>query len=208
MSEKKVYLPNRKPKKELTFPCLQVKLVPTEKVIANDYNPNEVAREEMNLLAISIEEDGVTQPVVTYYDAEIDRWITVDGFHRRTLIAEYFKSPVTPVVEIEKPIGDRMASTIRHNRARGKHKVDLMSEMVTKLLGLNWTDSEIARYLGMDAEEVLRLKQMTGLAGLFKNQDYGRAWMRMDDKDLPQSPHQTAVALLNEECDDKGDEID
>lgn len=164
--------------KTITFPCLNARLVPAHKVIANDYNPNSVATPEMKLLAHSIEEDGVTQPVVTYYDQETDLYIVVDGYHRFTILTQWFKLPEIPVVVIEKEIKDRMASTIRHNRARGKHKVDMMSVMVEKLLKLGWGDTEIAKHLGMGAEEVLRLKQMTGLAGLFKGQPYSRSWIR------------------------------
>ena len=167
-------------KKTIAFPCLNTRLVPAAKVVANDYNPNSVASPEMKLLAHSIQEDGVTQPVVTYYDPEADLYVVVDGYHRYTILTQWFKLPEIPVVIIEKDIKDRMASTIRHNRARGKHKVDMMSVLVEKLLKLGWADVEIARHLGMEAEEVLRLKQMTGLAGLFKGQPYSRSWTPLD----------------------------
>lgn len=165
----------------ITFPCLNTKLVPASKVIANDYNPNSVASPEMHLLAHSIQEDGVTQPVVVFYDMDVDLYIVVDGFHRYTILTEWFHCEEIPVVVIDKDIKDRMASTIRHNRARGKHKVDLMSTMVEKLLKLGWTDIQIAEHLGMEAEEVLRLKQMTGLAGLFRGQPYSKSWIRVDN---------------------------
>lgn len=161
---------------ELRFPCLEARLVPAEKVVANDYNPNKVASPEMKLLAHSIEEDGVTQPVVVVYDPETDLYVVVDGFHRHTIIKEHFKSPVVPVVVIDREMKDRMASTIRHNRARGKHQVDLMTDLVVKLRKLGWDDLEIAKHLGMEAEEVLRLKQMSGLPELFKEQEFSRAW--------------------------------
>lgn len=170
--------------KKITFPCLSARLVPSNKVQANDYNPNHVASPEMKLLAHSIEEDGVTQPVVTFYDADIDRYIVIDGYHRYTILTKWFKLPEIPVVVVDKPIQDRMASTIRHNRARGKHQVDMMSVMVEKLLKLGWADIDIARHLGMEAEEVLRLKQMTGLAGLFANQPYSRSWERLEGTEL------------------------
>lgn len=172
---------------KITFPCLSARLVPAGKVQANDYNPNHVASPEMKLLAHSIEEDGVTQPVVTFYDADIDRYIVIDGYHRYTILTKWFKLPEIPVVVVDKPIQDRMASTIRHNRARGKHQVDMMSVMVEKLLKLGWADIDIARHLGMEAEEVLRLKQMTGLAGLFANQPYSRSWERLDGAELEDS---------------------
>jgi ParB-like chromosome segregation protein Spo0J len=164
----------------IEFPCLAAKLVDASKVIANDYNPNAVASPEMDLLEHSIREDGVTQPVVTFYDAEADVYVVVDGFHRYTVLTKRLKCKQIPVVVIDKTIENRMASTIRHNRARGKHKVDLMSDMVTKLLKLGWKDIDIANHLGMTAEEVLRLKQMTGLAGLFDGQPYSKAWESFD----------------------------
>lgn len=170
------------PKRPITFPVLAVRMVPAQKVVANDYNPNRVAREEMQLLIHSIEQDGFTQPVVTFYDAEADIYVVVDGFHRYTVLTEHFACEEIPVVVIDKPIQDRMASTIRHNRARGKHQVDLMSVLVEKLLRLGWTDQEIAQHLGMEAEEVLRLKQLTGLADLFDGQPFGRAWVRSPEE--------------------------
>ena len=170
--------------KQIAFPCLAARLVPAAKVRANDYNPNHVANPEMKLLAHSIEEDGVTQPVVTFYDADMDRYIVIDGFHRYTILTKWFKLEEIPVVVIDKPIQDRMASTIRHNRARGKHQVDMMSVLVEKLLKLGWADIDIANHLGMEAEEVLRLKQMTGLAGLFTGQPYSRSWERLENAEL------------------------
>ena len=166
--------------KNIKWTCLNVKLVPAEKVKANDYNPNKVASPEMELLAKSIEEDGLTMPIVTYYDDEIDTYIVVDGFHRYTVLTKKFKCKEIPVTTIDKPVENRMASTIRHNRARGVHKVDLMSEIVLKLLERGWKDEDIAKHLGMDFEEVLRLKQITGVAEIFRNRDYSRSWV-IDD---------------------------
>jgi len=163
-------------KKEIKWTCLNVKLVPIEKVIANDYNPNTVNTPEMELLATSILEDGLTMPIVTFYDEKLDKFIVVDGFHRYKNLKYKFKCEEIPVVTIDKPIQDRMASTIRHNRARGVHKVDLMSEIVLKLLELGWTDENIANHLGMEFEEILRLKQITGVATIFKKRSYSRSW--------------------------------
>jgi ParB-like chromosome segregation protein Spo0J len=160
----------------ITFPCLNTQLVPSNKVQANDYNPNSVASPEMELLAHSIATDGVTQPVVVIYNQDLDKYIVIDGFHRFTVLTRMFKCPEIPVVVLDKDEKERMAATVRHNRARGKHQVDLMGEMVAKLLKLEWTDSEIAKHLGMSAEEVIRLKQQTGLATLFANQEFSRAW--------------------------------
>jgi len=169
---------------QITFPCCHVQMVTAVKVVSNDYNPNNVATPEMDLLALSIEEDGVTQPIVVVYDPVLDLYVVVDGFHRYTILTKRFKCPEIPVVVIDKSINDRMASTIRHNRARGKHKVDMMSVLVEKLLKLGWSDTDIAKQLGMEAEEVLRLKQMTGLAGLFKGQGYSRSWTRPEGAPL------------------------
>lgn len=150
-------------KKEIKMTVLDVKMIPIEKVISNDYNPNSVAPPEMKLLKKSIEEDGYTQPIVTFHDVENDIYIIVDGFHRYRCAKEYFNLKEIPVVVINKDIKERMASTIRHNRARGKHGIKSMSDIVLELIKLGWNDAEIAEQLGMSPEEVLRLKQITGL---------------------------------------------
>jgi len=182
-----------KSRKPITFPCLETRLVPISRVVSNDYNPNFVASPEMTLLEHSIEEDGLTQPVVTFYDDEADIYVVVDGFHRFIILRDKFECSHIPVVVIEKEITDRMASTIRHNRARGKHRVDMMSVLVEKLLKLGWEDIDIAEHLGMEAEEVLRLKQMTGYAGLFKGQGYSRAWERYGDGEDDSEPEDREI---------------
>jgi len=154
--------------KKLEFPCMQPKLVSIDKVVANNYNPNKVAKPEMELLYKSILEDGLTMPVVTFYDDKIDKYVIVDGFHRYTIVKDYFKSDVVAISVIDKDIKQRMASTVRHNRARGVHKVDLQADMVVDLLKKGWNDNDISKELGMTLEEVLRLKQQTGIAELFK----------------------------------------
>lgn len=161
--------------KRLAFPCLFPRLVPVEKVKFNDYNPNNVAPPEMRLLKTSIEEDGYTQPVVTIYDTENDKYIVVDGAHRYKNAIK-FKLTHIPVTVINKEIKDRMASTIRHNRARGEHNVTQMSNIVAELVMLGWDDLQISKHLGMGADEVLRLKQNTGIAKIFKNHEYSKAW--------------------------------
>ena len=159
-----------------------VKWVEADKVIANDYNPNSVAPPEMDLLHISIQEDGYTQPIVVYQHDGI--YEVVDGFHRNRVGKECadIKERVhgyLPVVVINKDVedkGQRIASTIRHNRARGKHQVDAMANIVLDLKKRNWTNEKIAKKLGMDADEVLRLSQVTGLAELFSNREFSEAW--------------------------------
>lgn len=162
--------------KRIAFPCLFTELVPVDKVVLNEYNPNHVAPPEMKLLHHSIEEDGYTQPIVTIYDKEKDVYIVVDGAHRYKNAKEKFKIPFVPIVTINKEIKDRMASTIRHNRARGEHNVTQMSNLVAEFIILGWTDSDIAKHVGMSADEVLRLKQNTGIAEIFKNHEYSNSW--------------------------------
>lgn len=149
---------------------------------ANDYNPNSVAPPEMELLRVSIEEDGYTQPIVTWQDGE--RREVIDGFHRYRVgreapaISERIHGylPVTVANADRSDRGDRIAATIRHNRARGKHQVGAMSDIVVELARRNWSDARIARELGMDADEVLRLKQVSGLAEAFADREFSTAW--------------------------------
>ena len=159
-------------------PVSNVLWVPAEKVEGNEYNPNSVAPPEMELLKISIESDGYTQPIVTWLRDD-GTYEVVDGFHRHVVGRYHLGLSHLPVVVINSDragVGDRMASTIRHNRARGKHRVDSMSEIVLDLSRRNWSDTKIARELGMDADEVLRLKQITGLAELFADDQFSQAW--------------------------------
>jgi len=157
--------------------------VPGDSIYANDYNPNKVAPPEMRLLEISILEDGYTQPIVTWIDDENKREV-IDGFHRNRIGQEsaiirermYGYLPVTTVNESRHDRGDRIASTIRHNRARGKHQISGMSDIVIELSRRNWSDTKISKELGMDPDEVLRLKQITGLAEMFANEEFSEAW--------------------------------
>lgn len=147
----------------------------------NTYNPNSVAPPELELLYDSIKEDGYTMPIVCYHDEETDEYVIVDGFHRYRVMLEHpdireREGGLLPVSVIDKPIDCRMASTIRHNRARGSHSVDLMSNIVADLHELGRSDAWISKHLGMDRDEILRLKQITGLAALFREADFGEAW--------------------------------
>lgn len=168
----------------MEFPCLNVKMVPAETVVANDYNPNRVARAELELLAHSMDQDGVTLPLVVFHDTENDQYIIVDGFHRYTVLTEHFGCPEIPVVVLDRPLAERMASTVRHNRARGKHQVDLQGELVRSLVAKGWPDDQIADHLGMSAEELLRLKQIVGAAGLLAGEEYSASYGRDDEPDL------------------------
>jgi len=176
-----------------------VRWIPIEGNEANDYNPNAVAQVEMGLLQKSIEHDGYTQPLVTIFDAERGKFIIVDGFHRYFVgkNSETIRGSVNgrlPCVIIEKDINDRMASTVRHNRARGKHSIGGMASMVFAMLENGWTDAEICNELGMEPEEVLRLKHITGFSRLFENAEYSRAWV---------TKTQTRVRLAAEAGGDK-----
>lgn len=161
----------------MTSPVYNVKAVPLAKIRANSYNPNSVASPEMKLLETSIWEDGYTMPVVCYYIEDEDMYEIVDGFHRYTTMKTSKRihdreNGLLPVSTIKKDINDRMASTIRHNRARGVHSVDLMRDIVGELVESGMSDAWIIKHIGMDKDEVLRLKQLSGLAALFVDSEY------------------------------------
>lgn len=162
--------------KKITFPVMNVKMVNINKVVANDYNPNKVAPPEMRLLRHSIEEDGYTQPLVAYYDADNDKYIIVDGFHRYRCAKEYFDLKEVPIVVIDKNLNDRIASTIRHNRARGTHQIIDMSHIVMQLVQNGWSDDAISKHLGMEYDEIIRLKQVCGLKEAFADHVFSRSW--------------------------------
>ena len=173
---------------EYRSPVYHVIAVPVEKVVPNSYNPNTVAPPEMKLLYESIKNDGYTMPVVCYYNKLEDKYIIVDGFHRYRIMLEYpdiyeREKGLLPVSVIDKPLEQRIASTIRHNRARGNHDVDLMGNIVKELHELGRSDAWISRHLGMDRDEILRLKQITGLAALFKDVKFGQAWRPSEDEE-------------------------
>ena len=168
--------------KKIEFPVMNLKMIPMDKVEANDYNPNKVATPEMKLLKLSIEEDGYTMPIVVYYDKQRDKYIIVDGFHRYRCAKEYFKLKEIPATIIEKDISNRMASTIRHNRARGTHQIRSMSDIVLELSKKGWEDDKICKELGMDLDEVIRLKQITGLKEAFQNHSFSRSWVEFEEK--------------------------
>lgn len=161
-----------------------VRWVKNDRVTANDYNPNKVAPPEMKLLELSIVNDGYTQPIVSWSNPEKEAIEVIDGFHRNRVgkesrAVQQRVNGYLPIVDIrteQSSKNDRMASTIRHNRARGKHQVDAMSEIVIELKNRNWRNARIAKELGMDEEEVLRLCQISGLEHLFSDKDFSRAW--------------------------------
>lgn len=169
-----------------TSPVYHVISVPIDKIEPNSYNPNAVAPPELELLYDSIREDGYTMPIVCYYDEARDKYSIVDGFHRYRIMLDHAdiyerEGGCLPVSVIDKPLDCRMASTIRHNRARGSHDVDLMSNIIRDLHNLGRSDAWISKHLGMDRDEILRLKQITGLAGLFRDVEFGRAWQTVEE---------------------------
>jgi ParB-like chromosome segregation protein Spo0J len=162
-------------------PIDRILWVPLEKVRPNDYNPNTVASQEMKLLYHSVNHDGYTQPIVTIWDEASGFYVIIDGFHRWS-VAKH--SPdvqkallgLVPIVVLDRDINDRMAATVRHNRARGKHSVEGMSNMVFAMLEGGWSDAAICNELGMEPEELLRLKHITGFSRLFADVEYKKAW--------------------------------
>ena len=158
-------------------PVYNVKAIPVEKVVANDYNPNVVAPPEMKLLELSIWEDGFTMPCVCYYDKTEDKYILVDGFHRYQVLKTSQRiyereKGMLPVVVIDKDLSNRMGSTIRHNRARCTHDFGLMTNIVAELTQAGMSDKWIMKNIGMDRDELLRLKQISGLAELFADASF------------------------------------
>ncbi|MGX5378196.1 IbrB-like domain-containing protein [Ligilactobacillus sp. LYQ135] len=162
-------------------PVYNVKAIPIEKIQANSYNPNHVAPPEMKLLYESIKSDGYTMPIVVYKLPNEDKYEIVDGYHRYTTMLKHKdiyerEDGMLPCSIIDKPIENRIASTIRHNRARGTHDVDLMVNIVAELKEAGMSDKWIMKNIGMDADELLRLKQISGLASLFRDKDFSNAW--------------------------------
>lgn len=158
-------------------PVYNVIAVPVEKIRANAYNPNAVAPPEMKLLYRSILEDGYTMPVVCYHVEDEDVYEIVDGYHRYKVMMTCRdiyerENGCLPVSVIDKDISNRMASTIRHNRARGVHSIELMQKIVADLVESGMSDAWIMKNIGMDADEILRLKQLTGLAALFADCEF------------------------------------
>lgn len=166
----------------VNHPALNVQLVKAEQVEGNDYNPNKVAPPEMKLLTLSILRDGVTMPVVVADQDKISKpFVVVDGFHRTTVIKtnKTINESIfgyVPISKLNKSIEERITSTVRHNMARGTHQVELSAKLVAMLKKHNWTNARIGMELGMDADEVLRLKQITGLAELFKDKEFTNSW--------------------------------
>lgn len=170
-------------KREIKVPCLDVKLVPRELVQANNYNPNHVPKDKMELLKQSILDNGFCFPIVTIWSEEDGKYIIIDGFHRYTICQpEWLDIEQVPIVVLEHDISKRMAATIQFNKARGVHQVDLDADVVRSLLEQGMSEEEVAKHLGLELDTVLRYKQMTGIVDLFKNIDYTPSWEVSDEE--------------------------
>jgi len=164
-------------------PVYNIKKISIDKIKANDYNPNRIASPEFKLLELSILEDGFTMPIVCYHNKKDDMYEIVDGLHR-FLIAKNNKTinqrekNSIPVSIIEKPLKNRFASSIRHNRARGENLLELMQNFIYKSIENNKIDDNwMMKNYGLDKDELLRLKQLTGIKELFKDKDFSKTWV-------------------------------
>jgi len=209
LNEIREILHNESPLKTEPVDC--VLWVKNEKVQANDYNPNNVAPPEMELLELSVLNDGYTQPIVTFNEEGI--YEVVDGFHRNRIGQESEKIktrikgylPIVKINQDRENKSDRIAATIRHNRARGKHQVSAMSEIVLELKRRNWSDKKIGKELGMDSDEVLRLTQISGLAEMFSDQEFSMAWEAIDlnDDDYKSEIQELEIQYQEEETKER-----
>lgn len=161
----------------ITMPCLDVRLVPRDRVVANTWNPNVVSPDKLELLRVSIIENGFCFPIVTIHDTEQDRFVIIDGFHRRLLCdAGWLDIAMVPVVVLRHTMAQRMTATMQFNRARGAHQVDLDAEVIRSLLAQGLSEEDIAVKLGMELDAVHRYKQIAGVADAFRHADYSLAW--------------------------------
>lgn len=162
---------------KITIPCLETKLVPRDMIQANDYNPNNVPRDKMELLKRSILDNGFCFPIVTIWSVEDEKYIIVDGFHRYSICQpDWLDIEQVPVVVLEHDITKRMAATVQFNKARGVHAVDKDADIVKALIEQGVKEEEIANQLGLDIEAVHRMKQLTGILDIFKNVNYSASW--------------------------------
>lgn len=174
---------NMKNGQELTLPVFSPILVPSELVIANNYNPNHVDKNNMELLKTSIIDNGFAFAIITIWDEDIGKFVIVDGFHRYTILTDWLGCEEIPIIVLEHDAKQRMSATVQFNRARGVHQVELMGDLVKALFDQGADDEEIAKHLGMELEEVFRLKQVTGIAYLFRNQTYSKSWEMQEVKE-------------------------
>ena len=168
----------------INLPCMDVKIVDIDMVQSNTYNPNSVSSQNMDLLEESIMSNGFCFAVVTVWDPDIEKYIVVDGDHRYMEFRDRLQTKQIPIIVLEHDITKRMEATVQFNRARGVHQVELMGDLVQALVEQGVPDEEIAQKLGMEIEEVFRLKQITGIAELFENQIYSKSWEMIEVEDV------------------------
>lgn len=162
---------------KITMPCLDVKMVARDMVVANNYNPNHVSPDKMELLKQSIIDNGFCYAIVTIWDADLMKYVAVDGGHRRIICEpKWLDIDPIPIIVLEHDISQRMAATIQFNKARGVHQCDLDAEVIRALVEQGLSDNEISTHIGIDEETIMRYKQLTGIAELFKNADYSTSW--------------------------------
>jgi ParB-like chromosome segregation protein Spo0J len=170
-------------KGDVSLPLLDIHIVDIDKVQMNNYNPNHVSPHNMDLIEESILSNGFCFAVVTVYDHDSDKYIIIDGFHRYLIFRDYLQATQIPIIILKHNMAQRMEATVQFNRARGVHQVELMGDLVQALVEQGVDDQEIATKLGMEIEEVFRLKQITGIAELFKNQIYSKSWEMVEVED-------------------------
>ncbi len=177
---KPVYITSKQYGKILV-PCANTVLVSRELIVANNYNPNHVPKDKMRLLRQSIRDNGFCFPIVTIFDEAEQRFVVVDGFHRKTMGApEWMDLDYIPLVYVDHDISKRMYATVQFNKARGVHQVDLDAEVIRALIEQGKTEDEISTHLGIDIETIHRYKQLTGIAALFKNATYSTPWTTVE----------------------------
>lgn len=168
---------------KIEIPCLNIKLVKRELLQANNYNPNNVPKDKMELLKQSIIDNGFCYPIITIWDNDLEKYIIIDGFHRYTICQEkWLNIKKIPIIVLQHDIAKRMTATIQFNKARGVHQVDLDAELIRNLCEQGLSDEEISTHLGIDINTVFRYKQLTGMAELFKNVDYSISWGMKEDE--------------------------
>ena len=170
--------------RSVATPCMDVVWAPVERIVANDYNPYAVSSVMMRFLTLSFHEDGLTQPVVAWYDAAADLYVIVDGFHRYRLLRDHWQCNYIPLTLVDLPREGRIVATVLHNRARGKHEVALTGNLVQRLIDLGWSNDRIAKHLALPAEELLRVTQPRSLAQAHARGHYTRAWVRHESGEL------------------------
>jgi ParB-like chromosome segregation protein Spo0J len=167
---------------KISMPCLETKLVPRDSIVANNYNPNFVSPDKMDLLRQSIVDNGFCFPIVTIWDDDLEKYVIVDGFHRFTICSpEWLDIELVPVVVLEHDITKRLVATVQFNKARGTHAVDLDADLIRTLIQQGMTDEQVSTHLGIDLDTVHRYKQVSGVASLFANVEYSASWSMVED---------------------------